>query len=140
MRASMNSSDNEKRIPEVLTELPREPLSRRVLRGLCGVVVFLFFAGGVGMIYEIISHFFPWLGVIAPTLAILIALGAIYGLIHDDMERHKETERQMKLYRWEAQQLKDAAETAIQIKSTFPLYETLKNIAIMEGETDGPKA
>lgn len=139
MSAPMNSPDKERQSSAVLTELPHEPWYRRVLRGLCGVVVFLFFAGGVGAIYKIISHFLPWLDAFAPLLAIFIALGAVYGLIHDDLERHKETERKMNLYRWETQQLKDAADTAIRTNSTAILFRALKDIAITESEVNGPK-
>ncbi len=128
----MNTPNKE---TQVLNVLPRDPWPRRALNILCGIVVFLLFAGGVREISQIIGHFLPWLGGIASTFAIFIALGSLYWLIHDGLGHHRETERQLNLYRREAQRLKDAAGAAIRTDSTALLTGTLKDISIMEGET-----
>lgn len=132
----MNSPDKENQTLKISNELPRDPWPSRALNILCAVVVFLFFAGGVREISQIIGHFFPWLGAIASTLAIFIALGSFYWMIHKDIERHRETERQLNLYRREAQRLKDAAGAAIRTDSTTLLIGALKDISIMEGEPE----
>lgn len=120
---------------------PSTPWWIRAAKILSGVVVFLFFAGGIGELVRLLGHFIPGsrhFGGISSLVATLIALGAVYVLMRDELEAQAETKRQRDLYRWEVEQLKDAAGAAIRTNSTALLVGTLKDIAIIEGKADCP--
>lgn len=133
-------SDNKKRpeVPRVLNDLPREPWPSRALKYLCAIVCFLFVGGGVAEISKIIDHFIRLPG-LAWILASLVVIGAIYWLMRDELAARKRTAQELSLYRWEAEQLRDAAVTVITYNDSSdvsPLIYVLNEIKSMESRCE----